>query len=183
MSSSIITARLRTSFTKSARNKIRESGGVIANLYGKNTAPQSLFLDANAVKAVMNTGRGVIRITVEGDRSYSVIMKQIEHYTLHPNRIMHIDFHSVDLDEYIEAEVPILLNGLEQVGKAGGIFLQRTHEINIRALPAQMPELLLVDISEMKAGDQLYGQDLALPPGCNLREAADMVIVAVVGRT
>ena len=93
----------------------------------------------------------------------------IKEQQLHPVRgsIQHIDLQQVKLDEAIQAEVAIELEGTEDAPgvKGGGVLEHVTREITVEALPTDIPDRIVVDVSAMEVNDTLQLSAVAAPEG------------------
>src|SRR5690606_22545717 len=72
----------------------------------------------------------------------------------------HVDLYRVPMDRPIVARVPIRIQGRDQRPNDGGLVAERLHEVEVRCLPAHLPEAIVVDVSGMAVGDTLYVSDL-----------------------
>jgi large subunit ribosomal protein L25 len=94
--------------------------------------------------------------------------------------IMHVDLQEVRLDQPIHATVPLHIHG-EPVGvKEGGVLTQITNEVNVEALPMEVPEHLEADVSEMNIGDTLRLASLTPPEGVTLLDDLEETVIATV---
>jgi large subunit ribosomal protein L25 len=119
---------------------------------------------------------------MDGSAAVPVVVKEQQR---HPVRgdLIHIDFHEVRLDTEIEAEVPIELEGTDQAPgvKEGGVLEHVTREITVEALPTEIPEKIVADVSEMVIGDTLQLSALSIPSGVKLTaEEPDEVTIATL---
>jgi large subunit ribosomal protein L25 len=95
---------------------------------------------------------------------------------------MHVDFLEVRLDEKIHATVFIELVGVEEAPgvKEGGVLDQSTREVNIEALPTDIPERIVVNVSHMDMGDTLTLDAIPAPAGVAYLDPPDEVTIASV---
>jgi large subunit ribosomal protein L25 len=109
------------------------------------------------------------------------ILKSAQH---HPVRgeTMHVDLLRVNLDVAIAAVVPLeLVGGDDAPGvKAGGVLEQITRELNIEALPANIPESLTVDVSALEINDTVTLADVPVPDGITLLDDVEETVVATL---
>ncbi|MFW5686881.1 MAG: 50S ribosomal protein L25, partial [Halanaerobium sp.] len=97
--------------------------------------------------------------------------------------LLHVDFQFISMDEKITVSVPMHLEGEAAGVRDGGVLQQLLREIEIDALPAEIPEEITIDISELEVGESLSVADLELPEGIDLVTDSDEVIVTVVTPT
>ncbi|HOJ93241.1 MAG TPA: 50S ribosomal protein L25/general stress protein Ctc [Dictyoglomaceae bacterium] len=93
---------------------------------------------------------------------------------------IHIDFHSVKLDEVVDVYIPIVLKGEAKGIKQGGILQHGTQEILIRALPLDVPPHIEVDISNLEIGNSINVGELNFPDNIKVLTPLDEVVVSIV---
>src|SRR5690606_20454498 len=94
--------------------------------------------------------------------------------------LLHVDFLRVRNDQPVRTKVPIEYVGTAKGSKEGGIVQTQGTTIELEALPANLPSVLTVDISELGVGDTLRVGDVALPSGVTLVSLAEELLVSVV---
>lgn len=156
-----LAAQLREDRTKSATKEIRNSGHVPAVLYGKGKETKSISVNSiELVKTVRDEGRNaIISLQVENEAPVDVMLHE---YQIDPLRdeLIHADFYIVDMAEEMDVEVNLRLEG-EAIGtKDGGVLQQPLHELQVRAKPADIPEEIVVDISDLGIGDSISVGDI-----------------------
>ena len=162
--------------------QIRKAGFIPAVLYGPSTAPISLQVEQKAFGKVYQEAGESALITLEiGGESAPVLVRDIQ---LHPMRsqILHIDFYQPRLDEAIEITVPLVFMGESAAVKdLGGTLIRNLQEVDVRALPQDLPHEIKVDISKLATfEDYITIKDLVQAAGVEiLREAEDMVAQVV----
>ncbi|MFC4768542.1 50S ribosomal protein L25 [Effusibacillus consociatus] len=176
----LVRGGLRKKLTKGERNQIRREGGIPGVIYGRKVASTPIFIDAESFKRIAaNNGYGLIEMNIEGLGRYHAMVHHIDREPV-KRHVLHIDFHAVSLDEPVDVEVPVYLNGLEEVEKRDGVIQQQMREVMVRALPADVPEHILVDISHLQIGDNLRVKDLPVPASCEIKSDPEELIVAVI---
>jgi large subunit ribosomal protein L25 len=118
------------------------------------------------VRSIIHEGAALFDLEIDGGKAVPVVVKEQQ---LHPVRgsLQHIDLQAVKLDEAIQAEVAIELEGIEVAPgvKAGGVLEHVTREITVEALPTDIPDRLLLDVSAMEINDTLQLSIVAAPEG------------------
>jgi large subunit ribosomal protein L25 len=94
--------------------------------------------------------------------------------------ITHVDLQEVRLDQPIHATVPLTLHGEAAGVKEGGVLSQVTTELNVEALPMEVPEHLEIDVTEMHVGDSLRLSALVPPEGVTLLDDPEDTVLATV---
>jgi large subunit ribosomal protein L25 len=171
-------AHPRTQMTKGERNRIRRRGDVLGIVYGKDVAPQPIYITNESFKQLRGHGKVLVDVNVDGNR-IAAIVQEIEHDMM-DKKPLHIDLHAVNLSEPINVSVPIFLDGLEAVEKQGAVIQQLLREVDVRCLPTDVPEYIMHNIADLKIGDNLVCGDLALPAGVTLNQESGDVIVMII---
>jgi large subunit ribosomal protein L25 len=118
------------------------------------------------VRSVIAAGAALFDLSVDGGKARPVVIKEQQ---LHPVRgtLRHIDLQEVKLDEAIQADVTIELEGVDSSPgvKGGGVLEHVTREITVEALPTDIPDRIVVDVSAMEINDTLQLSSVAAPNG------------------
>jgi large subunit ribosomal protein L25 len=185
--SNIIHAEIREDVGKGASRRLRRQGKIPAVLYGGKKDPATLSVDHAAVLHAAQTESfysSILEIQVDDGRSQKVVVRDVHHHPYKP-QIMHMDFFRVSADELLKMSVPIHYVGAEEseAGKSSGVVIQHlVTEVEIAALPENLPEYLDVDLSNMHDGDVIMLTDIKLPEGVEIpalaHEDADDVMIA-----
>jgi large subunit ribosomal protein L25 len=168
-----IVAELREGQGKGASRRLRHEAKVPAIMYGGHRDPVALSLSQNELLHASEHESfysSIIEIRIGADVSQQVVVRDMQRHPYKPV-IMHIDFMRVTADEKLTMEVPVHFVGEEKspAGKAGGVVIQHLMtEIEIEALPKDLPEYLTVDLSNIKAGDSFMLSDVVLPEGVSI---------------
>jgi len=143
--------------------KLRQQDILPANIYGKKIKSQALQVDLKEFLEVYQQAgeTGVVYLTVAGNKDpYSVLINNLQ---THPvsDLPLHIDFRQVDLKEKVQVAIPIeLINEAPGVSK-GGILVQLMNEVEVEALPTDLPDKIEVDISGLEEiGNSIAIKDL-----------------------
>ena len=109
----------------------------------------------------------------------------LKDYQLDPvrDRLIHIDLLEISMTELIVSTVNVRLDGEAQGVKDGGVLEQASHELEVEALPANLPSEIVVDISGLVAGNAIRVSDITLPEGVTFKSDPDTVIAAVLQAT
>jgi large subunit ribosomal protein L25 len=144
--------------------RLRRQGLIPGVLYGREK-PVSFSIAERELRTALTTKGGlnaVLDVVVEGGNVHSSVLKEFQQDKVR-GHITHIDLQEVRLDQPIHATVPLHLHG-EAVGvKEGGVLSQVTNELNVEALPMEVPEHLEADVSGMHIGDSLRLSSLQVP--------------------
>jgi large subunit ribosomal protein L25 len=160
-SAALTVARREAEGSRAAR-RLRRSGLVPGVVYGGGQESVAFAVDDRTLRHVLAGAGAVVDLTVEGDRATPVVLKEL---TRHPvdGHTVHVDLLRVRLDVAIQATVPLELVGEDSAPgvKEGGILEHVTRELNVEALPNDIPDAIRHDVSGMQIGDTLTLEDLA----------------------
>jgi len=133
------------------------------------------------VKAFQKVGRNQLVDLQLGDEPLRKALIREVQRNPRDGDLLHVDFYQVNLTEKIESEVPIELDGTVELVSKGEADLQRgLHALKVECLPTDLPPVITVDISGLKeVDDEIRVKDLAVPPGCEILDEPDDLIVKV----
>jgi large subunit ribosomal protein L25 len=167
-----LNAELRSDSGKGASRRLRREGMVPAIVYGGERDPARISIAHNEfIHELENEAiyTQVIELRVE-DRQQEVILRDLQRHP-YKNKIMHADFYRIDQNKPIKIEVPIhVVNAEKCVGVKGegGVMSHLITEIEIIALPRNLPEYLEIDALNLHLGDTLHLTDIKLPEGVQI---------------
>jgi large subunit ribosomal protein L25 len=156
----------RTEFGSRTSRRMRREGLVPGVVYSGGSEATHFQVSEREVRGVIAEGAALFDLSIDGGKSLPVVVKEQQ---LHPVRgtLRHIDLQEVKLDTAIQAEVTIELEGVEDAPgvKASGVLEHVTREITIEALPTDIPEKIVVDVSAMEINDTLQLSTVTPPNG------------------
>jgi large subunit ribosomal protein L25 len=161
--------------------RLRKSGRVPGVVYGGEGDAETFQADARELRNALARGGAVIDLTFDGGKATPVVVKEEQRDPV-TGRILHVDLLRVRLDKPIQATTVIELEGGEEApgAKEGGVLEQVTREINIEALPTNIPDAIHLDVSEMNINDTLTLSALRVPEGVTLLDDLEETVVATL---
>ena len=171
--SNVIIAEIREDVGKGASRRLRHQGKIPAVIYGGKKTPATLTLEHDPIMHAAEQESfysSILEIRVADGRKQKVIVRDVHHHP-YKQQIMHMDFMRVSAEELLRMSVPIHYTGEDQsaAGRASGVIFQHlVTEVEISALPANLPEFLEVDLSGMEPGDVVMLSDIQLPEGVQI---------------
>ena len=174
-----IKADLRTVLGRKVKH-LRKEGLIPATVYGHKFEPMSIqFKGLELEKLYDNVGEsGLIEVLV-GEEKLPILLRNAQYSAVEGNMI-HIDCYKVNLKEKITAFVPIEFIGESQAVKDGNVLVEVTNEVEVEALPTDLPECINVDISVFATiDDMITVGDIKLDEKVEMITAADQVIVKI----
>jgi large subunit ribosomal protein L25 len=156
----------RAEFGSRTSRRLRRGGLVPGVVYSGGADAKAFQVGERDVNTVLAGGHALFDLEIEGTKSVPVVVKEQQ---LHPVRgdLQHIDLQEVKLDEAIQAEVAIELEGAEASPgvKGGGVLEHVTREATVEALPTDIPDRLVLDVSAMEINDTLQLSAVPVPEG------------------
>jgi len=172
--------------------RLRANGHIPGVVYGKGSDATPITVAFEDFKAAMAQGHNVVlelgldtktRSARKGGKSrpgplYAVVKELQFHPT--KRRLLHIDLHEVDLSVEIEAAVPLELIGTPAGVVDGGILDWEHREVNVRALPTDIPDKMELDVSELEVGQNITVAALVAGEGVAIVDDPETMIAAVL---
>ena len=160
MKSITINGSKRESVGKVSTKALRNAGKVPCVVYGGDK-PIHFSADELAFKNLVYTPDvHTVIIALEDGTKVNAILQDIQ---FHPvsDRILHMDFYQIYDDKEVMLEIPVRVEGNARGVKNGGVLRIVSRKLRVKALPANLPDFILVDITEMRIGDKMYITDVA----------------------
>lgn len=182
MASASLAATTRSETGKGAARALRREGMVPAVIYGHSRQPLSLSVNARELERLLDrisAGSTVIELALGGTTARTLI-REIQRNPVKRN-VVHVDFQELVAGEKVTVDVPLRLVGTpEGVRVGGGILEQVMSELSIEVDPANMPDHIDVDVSNVTIGHSVHVSDIVLPAGVTVLadEEATVAIVA-----
>jgi large subunit ribosomal protein L25 len=181
MSSIKLEAKRREVLGKQVR-ALRRQGMIPAVIYGAGLEPMPIELEA--VEASKTLGRATSATLVEvvvGDETHTSLVREVQRDPVQRN-ILHVDLLKVAMDQLIRAEVPLdVIGEAPAVKTLGGILVPGIDQVEVEALPADLPDRIVVDISVLtKIDDSITVASISLKPGVRMLTDSDEVVARVI---
>jgi len=156
----------RAEFGSRTSRRLRRDGLVPGVVYSGGSEARPFQVAEREVRSVLADGAALFDLEIEGAKAVPVVVKEQQ---LHPVRgsLQHIDLQEVKLDEEIQAEVAIDLEGAEGAPgvKGGGVLEHVTREVTVEALPTEIPDRIVANVSAMEINDTLQLSAIEAPEG------------------
>jgi len=161
MKSITIKGSKRESVGKVSTKALRNAEKVPCVLYGGGNAIHFSADELSFSKLVYTTKALSVVIELEGDEKYNAILQDIQ---FHPvsDKILHIDFYQLFDDKEVTMDIPVEFVGQAPgVKLSGGVLSKNRRKLRVRALPANLPDNIIADISNLEIGTKLYVTEVA----------------------
>ena len=167
-----VIAQTRNLHGTGASRRLRHSGKVPGIVYGGKKAAVSIELDHNPLYHHLRNEKfhaSILTLALDGAKE-QVLLRAVN---MHPFKmeVQHIDFQRVSADEKIHINVPLHFVKAEEspaIKDQGGLITHILNEIDVRCLPADLPEFVQVDLSQLAVGHSIHVRELVMPKGVEL---------------
>lgn len=157
--------------------RLRKEGKIPANIFGNKVESHAVTIDAKEFAEVFKKAGETQIINLEGK---SVLVSNMQTDPI-SGQVIHVDFRQVSLTEKIEAKIPVEVEGESPAEKQNlGTVVQQIHEVEVEALPSDLPEKIVVDASVLVEVDQaIYVKDLKVDGKVVIITDAELIVVKV----
>lgn len=160
---------------------LRCEGKLPGVIYGHNFNPEPIVMELKEATKVLHqtTSSSIITIVLDG-KEHAVLVREKQHNYI-KNTFIHVDFQAVSLTEKLRAKVNIVLVGASPaVRDFNGVVVEGVSSINVEALPADLPERFVVDVSNLaNIGDAIYLKNLNISDRVTLLDDPDELVVLI----
>jgi len=177
-----IKAKKREGETK--LDNLRKAGEIPAVFYGANKKNTPISISTVEFKKIWKDAgesSAILIKTTEGDTDVLIHEVQVDPVTDEP---IHVDFLAIDMKKKIRVEVPLVFEGISNAVKSGiGNLVKVLHEVEIEALPADLPHELIVDISSLEGlENQVFVSDIKVPAGVTVITDGKEVVASIIAQ-
>ena len=155
---------------------LRKNGIIPANYYYRGEENISLSIVKIELLKSLRSGHRIFKVNLRGATQY-VMLKEIQYHPV-TDDIIHIDLMRIRRDEKMTISVPLVLEGTATGVKEGGVMMQNLTSIEINCLPADVPEQIVVDISDLEMHASLNVEDLEVSEELEILTSGDLTVVS-----
>jgi large subunit ribosomal protein L25 len=181
--SASLKASPRAGTGKGSSRQLRAAGRVPAVIYGHGEETRLLSLDAHDLELLfsrIHVENTVIDVSIEGEtKAVKALVREVQKHVIRDD-VLHVDFYQIHAGEMVTVEIPVRITGSAPGVKLGGILQHSLSEIEVRCLPDQIPETILVDVSGLGIGDSIHVRDITPPPGVEFHVDSDRTVCGVM---
>jgi len=174
---------VRTRAVEGSRStrRLRREGLVPGVVYGGGDEPVTFAVDARTLRATLAHAGAVLDLAVDGGTPTPVIVKDVQNHPLR-GEALHVDLLRVDMNQPIHSTVVLELTGTDEApGVAeGGVLSQETRELNIEALPDDIPDAIRYDVSGLEMNSTVTLSAVTAPAGVTLLDDPDDTVIATI---
>jgi large subunit ribosomal protein L25 len=164
-----------------ASRRLRREGLVPGVIYGIDADCVSFKVDARSLRSVLAEGHALFDVEIDGSGRQPVIVKD-QHRDPVRGRVLHIDLLKVRLDEKIQSTVALEIEGTEEAPgvREGGVMEHVTRELNVSALPTDIPDRIVADVSGLGIAETMLLSAVSAPAGVEFLDDPEETVVATV---
>ena len=175
-------ATTRNEFGKKTKS-MKAHGLVPAVVYGPGEKNANIEVDEKEfIKVFRKAGESsLVELVIDGKEKRPVLVHEVQKNPL-TDSVIHIDFYQADLKEEVQVAVPLAFEGVAPAEKElGGTLNKNMLELEVKALPTNLPQEIKVDISGLKTfEDHILVKDLPIPANVTVMKGADEIVAAVL---
>jgi large subunit ribosomal protein L25 len=179
----VLEAVERTTRGKNEARRLRASGRIPAVVYGVKEGGKAIAVDPKILTKILQTELGantLIKLDLPGGGDARVLVREYQ-YDPVTHALLHADFYRVAMDKVIRVTVTVVPRGEPKGVKQQGGVLDIVHrQIEIECLPADIPEHILVDVTEMMVGQSVRVRDVATDAKWKAIDDPDMMLMHVI---
>ncbi len=184
MKSVPLTAVLRAQTRRGGVKKLRASGRIPSVIYGRQAQPQNLEISSKELQGLIQHAAGeilLVDLSVQDDARPKrlALVKEVQRHPL-SGKVLHLDLHEIAENEKVTINVPVETTGeAEGVRTEGGVLEHVLFTIKIRGLVKDLPEQILLDVTNLKVGDAIHLGDIPVPAGVEFLGDKHISVVSV----
>jgi large subunit ribosomal protein L25 len=157
--------------------RLRATGVVPAVIYGKKNPTKSLMVNVKELMGVLKKGVRLIDLnTPEG--MLKAFIREVQ-YDAFGDKIVHVDFNVIALDEKLTLDIPVELKGKAKGSVAGGVVSLELKHLKVQCLPTDIPQCIEIDITEMDIDTFLLVKDVKVPTGVAVLDPQGLTVVSI----
>jgi large subunit ribosomal protein L25 len=177
-------ASVRNTAGKGSSRTLRREGKLPAILYGSDIESIPLAVDAHDIELLFNKisySQALINLAVENGSSFEkmVMIKEVQSDPL-SRKYLHVDFYEIRMDRKISTTVPVMISGISKGVEAGGTLQIIRRELDVVCFPAEIPDHIEIDISDLDMGDSVHVADIRPEGGIEIPYDVNFTVVTVV---
>jgi len=173
-----VNINLREPGGKSLLRKLRREDKIPAVVYGSGADTRAVWVDKKEILKIVSRSKTSVLELLGGEKKIKAIMKDVSYNPL-TEEINHIDFLILQARHEVELKVPVKIIGSCPGVKEGGILDFVTRELEIKTMPAKIPQELQIDVSTLEIGHVLKVSDIKIPEGIAVLTPGDSICITV----
>lgn len=164
-------------------HELRRGQMIPSIVYGQGREPLPIALEGRNLNRIFSHHgySGLFSLELEGEpRPILALVREVQRHPVN-REINHLDFLEVSMTEKITSSVPIHIVGEEEITKQGAILQAGAKELEVSCLPADLPDSVTVDVSQLQIGEKVTVADLAVEANVEKISDPDTVVAVILG--
>lgn len=163
-----------------ATRRLRREGLVPGVVYGGGQDAVAFAVNERTLRHVLAGAGAVVQLSIDGESASPVMLKELIRHPVDGHTV-HVDLLRVRLDQAIQATVTLELVGEDEAPgvKLGGILEHVVRELNVEALPGDIPDSIQHDVSALEIGDTLLVAGINAPTGVTILDDPDLLVATL----
>ena len=164
-----------------AARRLRRTGQVPGIIYGGDGGPELFAVDGRILRNTLARSGAILEVAVDGDKAGPVLVKDLQRHPVRGHAV-HVDLLRVDMKVAIHTHVTLELVGADAAPGVveGGVLNQESRELNIEALPGDIPDSIVFDVSGMQMNETVTLSALTAPEGVTLLDDPEETVLATI---
>ncbi len=179
-------AESRANTGKGAARSLRRAGKVPATIYGHGIPTRSLTIDFTAIGRLLETIGGeaaLLDVCIDGGAPVQALLREVQRNPVRRSDVIHLDLYAVHENEPIIVEVPVRIIGTaEGVRNQGGVLDHHLHRITLKVLPADIPDHIEVDVTNLVVNHAIHVSDISVLKGEIMNDGSVSIVSVVISR-
>jgi large subunit ribosomal protein L25 len=166
--------------TKSNLKQLRAQGDIPAVVYGQEIGSIQVTVNEKEIVAAMKrNSRAILEVVLPSNQTHPVLIQEYQRDSI-SGKLLHIDFHQINMNKKIETLVSIHFSG-DPIGvKEGGILQVETHAVQVRCMPKKLPGTIEVDVSKLGIGDHILVSDIKVDKSIEILTDPTAILVTIL---
>lgn len=181
-----LTAESRVNTGKGAARTLRRAGQVPATIYGHGLATRSLSVDHTALGKLLDTIGGeaaLLDVSIDGGAPVQALVREVQRNPVRRTDLIHLDLYAIHENEPIVVEIPVHIVGIaEGVRNQGGVLDHHLHRVTLKVLPADIPDHIEIDVTNLMVNHAIHVADITVPKGEIMNDGSVSIVSVVVSR-
>jgi large subunit ribosomal protein L25 len=175
-----LTVASREPGSSRATRRLRRQGSVPGVIYGRGEDPVPFSANERDLRHALAAAGAVLELSIDGSRSESAVVKETQRHAVRGD-LVHVDLLRVDLNQAIHAVVTLELTGADDApgAREGGVLEHVLREVNVEALPNDIPDTIAFDVSAMQINDSATLGQVTPPDGVTLLDDLETTIATI----
>ncbi len=180
MDQKVLNARSRVATGKGAAKRLRKEGRLPAVMYDGAGKSMMIDLDVSEFDKLYHliTESTLIDVKLDGKKDIIAFVKDVQ-YNIITDTVGHVDFYEVDSKKALRTKIRIKLSGSPEGVRMGGVLETGVTELDVECLPKDLPERVILDVSELQLNHSLHVRDIKLPAGVKIHTDGDLSVATL----